>query len=51
MRTAYDYCERNQVHTARLLGISRNILRARLQRYGLLPGAALRERDEVESFA
>lgn len=30
MRTAYEYCEHNQLQTARLLGISRNIVRARL---------------------
>lgn len=35
-RTAYDYCEKNQVQTGRLLGISRNILRHRLKRYGFL---------------
>jgi len=34
--SAYRYCERNQVHTARLLGISRNVLRARLQQAGEL---------------
>jgi aliphatic sulfonates family ABC transporter substrate-binding protein len=33
---AYQHCERNQVHTARLLGISRNVLRARLQQLGEL---------------
>jgi len=31
VRKAYDYCNNNQVHTAKLLGISRNILRARLK--------------------
>ncbi len=36
IRTAYDYCEKNQLRTARLLGISRNIVRDRLFRYGLL---------------
>lgn len=36
IRTAYEYCEQNQVRTARLLGISRNIVRDRLIRYGLL---------------
>jgi len=36
IRAAYDYCEQNQVHTARLLGTSRNILRARLMRYGFI---------------
>jgi len=36
IRTAYEYCESNQVQTGRLLGISRNILRHRLKRYGYL---------------
>jgi sigma-54-specific transcriptional regulator len=36
IRAAYDYCEQNQLRTARLLGISRNIVRDRLLRYGLL---------------
>jgi sigma-54-specific transcriptional regulator len=36
VQTAYAYCEYNQVQTARMLGISRNILRHRLQLYGLL---------------
>ncbi|UZR29567.1 sigma-54 interaction domain-containing protein [Methylococcus mesophilus] len=38
IRTAYDYCEQNQVQTARLLDISRNVLRHRLAIYGMLPG-------------
>ncbi len=33
---AYEYCDRNQLRTARLLGISRNIVRDRLIRYGRL---------------
>lgn len=36
IRTAYEYCEQNQLRTARLLGVSRNIVRDRLVRYGLL---------------
>jgi sigma-54-specific transcriptional regulator len=32
--TAYEHCHRNQVQAARLLGISRNVLRAYLKRYG-----------------
>ena len=36
IRTAYAYCESNQVQTGRLLGIGRNILRHRLKRYGYL---------------
>ena len=38
MRTAYGYCDRNQLETARLLGISRNVVRARLIQYGDLKG-------------
>jgi transcriptional regulator with PAS, ATPase and Fis domain len=37
--SAYAYCQRNQVHTADLLGISRNVLRTQLKRFGLLAGA------------
>src|ERR1700678_3277593 len=36
-RTAYEFCHRNQVQTARLLGISRNIVRAKLIQCGELP--------------
>ncbi|WP_437787576.1 sigma-54 interaction domain-containing protein [Sorangium sp. So ce1097] len=36
IRTAYRYCDRNQLQTARLLGISRNIVRARLAQFGEL---------------
>jgi sigma-54-specific transcriptional regulator len=36
-RTAYEFCHRNQVQTARLLGISRNIVRAKLMQCGELP--------------
>jgi aliphatic sulfonates family ABC transporter substrate-binding protein len=39
MTAAYDHCERNQVQTARLLGISRNVVRARLLEYGEIPGS------------
>jgi len=35
-RTAYEHCHRNQVQTAKLLGISRNIVRARLGQCGEL---------------
>jgi sigma-54-specific transcriptional regulator len=36
-RSAYEFCHRNQVQTARLLGISRNIARAKLMQCGELP--------------
>ncbi len=42
-RTAYDHCHRNQVQTAKLLGISRNIVRARLGQCGEL---SLTERNK-----
>ncbi len=35
-RTAYEHCHRNQVQTAKLLGISRNVVRARLGQCGEL---------------
>jgi sigma-54 dependent transcriptional regulator len=37
MKTAYEFCDRNQLQTAKLLGISRNIVRARLIEHGELP--------------
>jgi len=33
---AYDYCRQNQVQTARVLGISRNILRTLLKQFGVI---------------
>jgi sigma-54-specific transcriptional regulator len=33
---AYEYSRRNQVQTAKLLGISRNILRTHLKQFGLI---------------
>jgi sigma-54-specific transcriptional regulator len=35
--TAMTRADSNQVVAARLLGVSRNVLRHRLKRYGLLP--------------
>jgi sigma-54 dependent transcriptional regulator len=39
MKAAYEFCDRNQLQTARLLGISRNIVRARLIQCGVLGSA------------
>ena len=36
IRSAYRHCHHNQVHTAALLGITRNVLRTHLKRLGLL---------------
>lgn len=38
--TALEFCEQNQVQTARLLDISRNVLRHRMMLYGMLPGVS-----------
>jgi sigma-54 dependent transcriptional regulator len=38
--TAFEHCERNQVRTAKRLGLSRNIVRAQLKRHGLLEGGS-----------
>lgn len=39
-RTAYRHCDRNQIQTAKLLGVSRNVVRARLAQFGDLPAPA-----------
>lgn len=39
-RSAYHFCHGNQLQTGRLLGISRNIVRARLEKIGLLDSAS-----------
>ncbi len=44
IHTAFEHCHGNQVHTARRLGVSRNVARAQLKRFGLLGGA----RDDCE---
>jgi sigma-54 dependent transcriptional regulator len=38
---ALDFCHGNQVHTAKLLGISRNVLRTYPKRSGLLSSAGV----------
>ena len=36
IQSAYEHAEENQLRTARLLGISRNVVRARLLQFGML---------------
>jgi len=45
IRTAFEFCEENQVQTARLLDISRNVLRHKLGLYGMLPNAQKKSSD------
>lgn len=40
VRNAFSYCSHNQVQTARMLGISRNVLRTLLKRLGLISSDA-----------
>jgi sulfonate transport system substrate-binding protein len=49
MRSAYRYCENNQLQTARLLDISRNIVRARLIQFGEIPGSLRASRVPSET--
>jgi sigma-54-specific transcriptional regulator len=50
-RTAYEFCHRNQVQTARLLGISRNIVRAKLMQSGELPNGRNDDRKNTNLIA
>ena len=36
IHTAFNFCAQNQVQTAKVLGISRNILRTHLKHHGLI---------------
>jgi sigma-54-specific transcriptional regulator len=49
IRTAFEWCDRNQLQTARVLGVSRNVLRARLQKLGLIGGGRRSASGEAES--
>lgn len=43
--TAFEYCRENQVRTAKELGISRNVLRSQLKRFGLIGETAPAESE------
>jgi hypothetical protein len=51
VQAAYEFCHGNQVHSAELLGISRNVLRAQLKRFGLLPKRGRRTAPSRERAA
>ncbi len=40
LTTAFEHCAGNQVRTAKRLGVSRNVVRAQLKRFGLIAGVA-----------
>ncbi len=49
--TAFEHCSGNQVHTARRLGVSRNVVRAQLKRFGLLDREpALLDREPADDL-
>jgi len=48
---AYEFCQRNQVQTARLLGLSRNVLRTLLKRHQLLEGNRASSEEEALGWA
>lgn len=46
VRHAFDHSHNNQVHTAKLLGVTRNVLRTLLKRYGLISSEPQIDCDE-----
>ena len=48
IRTAFQFCEENQVQTARVLDISRNVLRHKLSLYGMLPNGGSQKKLSAE---
>jgi len=52
VKTAFEFCHGNQVQTAHLLGLSRNVLRTLLKRHGLLerPAQPAGEGSEVPAL-
>ncbi len=49
--TAFEHCSGNQVHTARCLGVSRNVVRAQLKRFGLLGCESASEMEQEDAVA
>jgi len=49
VRRAFSHCSSNQVHTAKLLGVSRSVVRTLLKRLGLMSNEGAEAYDELES--
>ena len=49
VKKAFGHCDSNQVKTAKLLGMSRNMIRTELKRFGLIGGNGLLPDDETEN--
>ncbi|HWK49428.1 MAG TPA: hypothetical protein VNR40_06045, partial [Steroidobacter sp.] len=50
IQRAFTFCGQNQVHTARLLGMSRNVLRKLLKRFGLIHNEPDTEFDALDAL-
>jgi sigma-54-specific transcriptional regulator len=50
IRAAFAACEQNQVQSAKALGISRNVLRTHLKRFGLIGGEPMDARLDARDF-
>lgn len=48
VREAFEFSSRNQVHTAGLLGVTRNVMRTLLKRHGLIAASG---RDAADDYA
>ena len=48
---AYNFCHHNQVETARLLGVTRNVLRGRLAHMGIISGRKFGNHGESDTLA
>ena len=51
LRRAFNHCGANQVQTAKLLGVSRNVLRTNLKRFGLIAAGAPDTTAELPGLA
>lgn len=51
VKTAFSFCHQNQVKTARILGISRNMLRTLLKRFGMIGVERSEEFDESDEVS
>ena len=50
VKRAFGYCGGNQVHTARLLGVSRSVVRTLLKRFDLLSSEASEDFDDMQGM-
>ena len=49
VKRAFGYCGGNQVHTAKLLGVSRSVVRTLLKRFDLLSNEGVEEYEDIDA--